>query len=117
MSRAEPQTVSLKGKPLPDLAPLGLTPAEAPADQPLLAVLVDAEQRPSRRALRLLGEQAAAIKDKGVAVVAVHTGTMADEDFKAWKQEAALPFPIGCLKGDPKRPALPGAPGPCRGSS
>jgi hypothetical protein len=85
---------------LPDLAPLGLTPEQAPADQALLAVLIDAEQRPSRRALRLLGEQAAAIKDKGVAVIVVQTGTMADDDFKAWKQEAALAFPIGCLKGD-----------------
>lgn len=101
--RAELQTARLKGKPLPDLAPLGLTPAEAPADQPLLAVLVDAEQRPSRRALRLLGEQAAGIKEKGVAVIVVHTGMMADEDFKAWKQEAALPFPVVSLKGDAEK--------------
>ena len=88
---------------MPDLAPLGLTPADAPADQPLLAVLIDAEQRPSRRALRLLGEEAATLKEKGVAVVAVHTGTMADDAFKAWKQEAALPFPVGCLKGEPEK--------------
>jgi len=98
-----PRIASLKGKPLPDLAPLGLTPADAPADQPLLAVLIDAEQRPSRRALRLLGEQAAALKAKGVAVVAVHAGTMAEDAFKAWKQEAALPFPIGCLKGESEK--------------
>jgi protocatechuate 3,4-dioxygenase beta subunit len=101
--RAEPQTAHLKGKPLPDLASLGLTTLEAPVDQPLLAVLVDAEQRPSRRTLRLLGEQAATIKDKGVNVIVVHTGTMADEDFKAWKQEAALPFPIVSLKGDAEK--------------
>ena len=100
---ASPRTASLRGKPLPDLASLGFTPAEAPADQPLLAVLIDAEQRPSRRALRLLGEQAAALKEKGVAVVAVHTGTMADDAFKAWKQEAALPFPVGCWKGEPEK--------------
>jgi hypothetical protein len=103
VSRAEPPIARLKGKPLPDLAPLGLTPADAPADQPVLAVLVDAEQRPSRRALRLLGEQAATIKDKGVVVIVVHTGTMADEDFKTWKQEAALPFPMVCLKGDAEK--------------
>jgi hypothetical protein len=35
--------------------------------------------------------------------VAVHTGTMAEDDFKAWKQQAALPFPIGCLKGDTEK--------------
>jgi hypothetical protein len=98
-----PRIASLKGKPLPDLAPLGLTAAEVPADQPVLAVLVDAEQRPSRRALRLLGEQAAVIQEKGVIVIVVHTGTMADEDFKTWKQEAALPFPIVSLKGDAEK--------------
>ena len=103
VSRAEPPIARLKGKPLPDLAPLGVTTAEAPADQPLLAVLVDAEQRPSRRALRLLGEQAAAIKEKGVVVIVVHTGTMADGEFKTWKQETALPFPVVSLKGDAEK--------------
>jgi hypothetical protein len=98
-----PQTTSLKGKPLPDLAPLGLTAADAPADQPLLAVLIDAEQRPSRRALRLLGEQAAVLKEKGVAVVVVQTGSMADDAFAAWKQEAGVPFPVGCVKGDAEK--------------
>jgi Carboxypeptidase regulatory-like domain len=102
-SMASPRTASLKGEPLPNLAPLGLTPADAPADQPLLAVLIDAEQRPSRRALRLLGEQAAALKAKGVALLAIHTGTMADDAFKTWKQEAALPFPVGCLKGESEK--------------
>jgi hypothetical protein len=95
-----PRAASLKGRPLPDLAPLGLAPADAPADQAVLAVLIDAEQRPSRRALRLLGEQAVALKEKGLAVIVVHTGTMADDAFKTWKQEAALPFSVGCLKGD-----------------
>jgi len=85
---------------LPDLAPLGLTPADAPADRPLLAVLIDAEQRPSRRAVRLLGEQAAALKGQGVTVVVVHAGAMADDAFAAWKQEAALPFPVGCMRGE-----------------
>jgi hypothetical protein len=103
VSRAELQTTHLKGKPLPDLSSLGVTPADAPADQPLLVVLIDAEQRPSRRALRLLGEQAAAIKDKGIAVMVVQTGTMGEEGFKTWKQEAALPFPMVSLKGDAEK--------------
>jgi len=101
--RVESPAARLKGKPLPDLAPLGLTPEQAPAEQPLLAVLIDAEQRPSRRVLRLLGEQVAAIKEKGVTVIVVHTGTMADDAFKAWKQEAALAFPVGYLKGDAEK--------------
>ena len=88
---------------MPDLAPLGLTPEQAPAERPLLAVLIDAEQRPSRRAQRLLGEQAAAIGDKGVAVIVIHTGTMTEDDFKAWQQEAALAFPVGYLQGDAEK--------------
>ncbi|MCX6925508.1 MAG: carboxypeptidase-like regulatory domain-containing protein [Verrucomicrobia bacterium] len=103
VQRAAPQTASLKGKPLPNLAPLGLAPSVAPADQPVLVVLFDAEQRPSRRALRLLGEQAGALKENGVAVLVVHTGSMADDAFNAWKQEAAVPFPIGCLKSDDEK--------------
>ena len=103
MRRVVRHNVSLKGKPLPDLAPLGLTAADAPADQPLLAVLIDAEQRPSRRAVRLLGEQAASFKEKGLAVIVLHAGTMSDDAFKAWEDEAALPFPVACLKGDAEK--------------
>jgi len=99
----ETPATRLKGKPLPDLAPLGLTPEQAPADQALLALLIDAEQRPSRRALRLLGEQAAALKEKGVAVIVVHVGTMTEDALKAWKQEAAVAFPVGCMKGDAEK--------------
>jgi hypothetical protein len=98
-----PRTTSLKGRPLPDLSPLGLTQAEVPADQPILAIVIDAEQRPSRRALRLLAEQASVLKEKGMAVVVLHTGTMSDDAFKAWKQEAALPFAVGRFKGDPEK--------------
>jgi hypothetical protein len=28
---------------------------------------------------------------------------MAEQDFKSWKQEAALPFPVGCLKEKPEK--------------
>jgi len=98
--RSEVRRVTLKGKPLPELAPVGLTAADAPADRVLLAVVIDAEQRPSRRALRLVGEQAGALKEKGVAVVAIQAGAMAEEAFKAWKEEAGTPFPIGCVAGD-----------------
>jgi hypothetical protein len=102
-SRPVSKRPSLKGKPLPDLAAVELGSEAAPAGKPLLLCLFDFEQRPSRRALRLLSEQAAALKEKGVAVVVVHTGTMADDAFKTWKQEAALPFPVGCLKGESEK--------------
>ena len=93
-----PRAAVLRGKPLPDLAATGLTAADTPADQPVLVLLIDAEQRPCRRVLRLLGEQAATLKQKGLAVVVLHSGDMAADAFAAWKQEAALPFPVGKLK-------------------
>jgi hypothetical protein len=103
MHREQHSTISLKGKPLPDLAPLGLTSSDVPADQPLLAVMIDAEQRPSRRVVRLLGDLAASFKEKGVAVVLIHSGGMTEDAFKTWKEEAALPFPVACMKGDAEK--------------
>jgi hypothetical protein len=102
--RAEgPRMTRLQGKPLPDLAPLGVAAADCPKDQPILAVLIDAEQRPSRRMLRQLADQAGAFKLKGVTVVVLQAGGMTEEAFAAWKKEAALPFPTGCLKGEPEK--------------
>jgi protocatechuate 3,4-dioxygenase beta subunit len=98
-----PRPVSLRGKPLPDLAAAGLTTDDVPANQPVLALLIDAEQRPCRRVLRLLGDQAPALKQKGVAVVVLQSGVMTDEAFIAWKQEAASPFPVGRLKQEPEQ--------------
>jgi uncharacterized GH25 family protein len=95
MRAAVARPVSLKGKPLPALAPLGLTAADAPAGQPLLAVLIDAEQRPSRHALKLLTEQAPMLKQKKVALLIIQARAMTDDAFTAWKQEAALSIPVG----------------------
>lgn len=100
---AAPRAASLKGKPLPDLAALGLTPAEVADGQVLLVALVDASQRPSRHALRLLGEQAAVLRQKKVAVIVLEAGGMTDEAFAAWKRESSLPFPAGRLRGDSEK--------------
>jgi protocatechuate 3,4-dioxygenase beta subunit len=100
---ASPEPAGLRGKALPDLGAAGLTTRDAPANQPVLALLIDAEQRPCRRVLRLLGDQAPALKQKGVAVVVLQSGVMADEAFIAWKQEAASPFPIARLKQEPEQ--------------
>lgn len=101
--RSTPPPAALKGRSLPDLTSYGLAVADAPADRPVLVVLIDAEQRPSRRALRLLADRAAALKEKGLAVVALQSGVMAEADFAAWKEETKLPFPVGCSKADPER--------------
>jgi hypothetical protein len=89
---------SLVAKALPDLSALGLTSTDAPTNHPVIVLLIDAEQRPSRRSLKLLTDQAAALKEKHVAVIILQAGSMADAAYADWLQEAALPFPIARLK-------------------
>ena len=98
-----PRASVLRGKPLPDLATAGLGAEDAPADRPVLVLLIDAEERPSRRVLRSLGEAAPALKQKGLAVVVLQSGDMAADAFNTWKQEAATPFPVGQLKQEPEK--------------
>ena len=93
-----PQSVALRGKPFPDLAATGLTAADAPVGQAILTLVMDAEQRPCRRLLSLLGDQATALKQKGVTVVVLQSGDMAEDAFTAWRQGAATPFAVGRLK-------------------
>jgi len=94
---------ALRGKPLPDLAAAGLDAADASADHPILALLIDAEQRPCRSVLRLLGDHAAVLKQKGVAVIVLHSGDMTEDAFNAWKQDAATAFPVVRLKQEPEK--------------
>ncbi len=97
--RAEsPPTVSLKGKPLPALPAAGLAPGDCPAGQSVLVLLVDAEQRPSRRALRVVGEKAALLKDRNLSVLIIQAGSMSSEAFEDWKKSAGIAFPVGCFK-------------------
>ncbi len=101
--RAAP-IVKLNGKPLPDPAALGLTAGDIPASNPVVVLMIDAEQRPSRRTLKLLTAQADALKKNHVAVIILQAGPMTDAAYAAWLQEAALPFPIARLK-DPSEKA------------
>jgi hypothetical protein len=96
--RPAPLVARLKGKQLPEVAPLGLSAADCPENKPILVALIDAEQRPSRRALRLLSEQAPALREKGVTVLVVQAAPMAEDAFNSWKSEAALPFAAGRMK-------------------
>jgi hypothetical protein len=103
VTRQSPRSATLKGRPLPDLAALGLTPADIPSDQPLLVLLIDTEQRPSRRALKLLTDRAADPKERPVPIVVIQAGGMTEDAFAAWKKETTLPFVTAFLKGDPEK--------------
>lgn len=98
-----PEFPTLTGKLLPDLAPFGLNSTNVPPGQPLLVMLVDVEQRPSRRALKVLAGQAAGLRQRGIVLVILQAGAMSDDAFADWKREAAIPLPIASLKGDADR--------------
>lgn len=104
-SAAQPRRASLKDKPLPDLAPLGLPADCLQSGKPVLLCLFDLEQRPSRRAIRVLAEQSDALKQKGITVLAVQAIAAAPEALKSWQESSPVPFPVGRLeaKSDPAR--------------
>jgi hypothetical protein len=91
---------SLVGHALPDLTASGLKAADAPASEPVIVLLIDAEQRPSRRTLEVLTDQATGLKAKPVAVVVLEVGSMTESDYAGWLQGATLPFLITRLKGN-----------------
>lgn len=91
--QSAPERASLVGKPLPNLAPLGLAPDAAAAGQPLLLCLLDIEQRPSRRVAQLLAEQCDSLRRKGLTVLAIHAGTQAGA-LDQWRSASPVPFPI-----------------------
>jgi UTP-glucose-1-phosphate uridylyltransferase len=98
-----PQRPSLKGRPLPDLAALGLAAEAVPTGKPVLLCLADVEQRPSRRAMRLLAEQFEALKQKGITVLAVQAAAISEDSFKAWREANSLPFAVGRLAEKPDK--------------
>ena len=90
-----PQRLSLKGKPLPDLAPLGLSLEATPEGKRLLVCLFDQSQRPSRRYLKLLTEQQEALRAKGVSLLAIQAAAATPEAWQEWKAANPVPFPVG----------------------
>jgi protocatechuate 3,4-dioxygenase beta subunit len=93
-SRPASKRVSLSGKPLPDLAPAGLDAAVVPAGKAVLLCLLDIEQRPSRRLARLLAERHDALRQKGIAVVAIYAGSQT-QALADWQTASPVPFPVG----------------------
>ena len=86
---------SLKGHPLPELSPFGLSADSLPTGRPALICLFDCEQRPSRRCLNELAGQQAALRQKGLALAAIQATTVEEATLKAWKESSRVSFPVG----------------------
>lgn len=95
--RETPKRPSLRGKPLPDLAPLELGADAVAAGKPILLCLFDIEQRPSRRFVKQLAEQYDALHQQGVSVLGAQAAVTTVEAFKDWKDGNPVPFPVGRL--------------------
>jgi protocatechuate 3,4-dioxygenase beta subunit len=90
----------LKGKPLPPLKDLGIDlPADA-TDKMLLVCFWDMGQRPSRNCITRLAAQAAALREKGVRIVAIHAGQVEDSALRQWIEANKIPFASGTISGN-----------------
>jgi len=99
-----PEPPSLVEKALPALDALGVA-----ADTTGKCVLVcfwSAEERPSRRCLRMLAERAVDIDEKGVAAVAVHAFPMDDKALAEWKERFKITFEMVALGESAKQARL-----------
>ncbi|MHC1764787.1 MAG: carboxypeptidase regulatory-like domain-containing protein [Verrucomicrobiia bacterium] len=95
VERVARRRVPLKGRPLPDLAPLGFS-ANAAGSGPVLLCLFDSEQRPSRHVIRTLGERHDVLQKK-VTVLGVQAAVVSSETLQEWRDANPLPFPVGCF--------------------
>lgn len=96
----EPKAVSLVGKPLPDLAPVGLSDAaQAAAGKGVLVCFFDMDQKPSRRTVLALAAKAAELEAKGLVVVLVQAAAVEKDRLDAWMAEQKVPFPAGVVPG------------------
>ena len=95
---------SLVGKPLPDLGRMkvNLAPTQAKGNM-ILVCFWDMNQRPSRRCISRLAEQAGQLKQKGVIIVAVQASKVDEEKLNEWVKRNNIPFPVGTIQGDPEK--------------
>ena len=90
-----PKRGSLIGRSLPSLTSANLQTNAAAAGKPVLLCLFESQQRPSRRAIRVLSDQYESLRQKGVTVLAIQAAVVADDAYDQWKQENSVPFKIG----------------------
>ena len=92
---------SLVGKPLPDLADLGVTAdSENLAGKRILLCFWNMEERPSRHCLQELAAKAGELEKKNVVVLAVHAGDIDPDALENQARSVGIPFPVYALKGD-----------------
>ena len=93
--------LSLKGKSMPSLEELGFSALRENFEgRSILLCFFDMNQRPSRNAVIQLARQAAELKQKGVAVIAIQTSKVAEDKLNKWVKDQSISFPVGMVRSD-----------------
>ena len=96
----EPEPPTMTGKTLPDLRNIKCESGSSSNPEGMtLLCFWDMNQRPSRHCLQQLSKNAQQLKDKNIAVVAVHT-KVDKNTLNKWIAENNIPFSIGLIEGD-----------------
>ncbi|MBN2131669.1 MAG: redoxin domain-containing protein [Sedimentisphaerales bacterium] len=66
----------------------------------LLVCFFDMNQRPARRCVVQLAEEAKDLEEEGVQVVAVQAPDVDEDELAAWAARQKIPFPVGRIEGD-----------------
>jgi hypothetical protein len=95
---------SLVGQVLPALKDIGLESAAARLqNQRVLLCFFDLGQRPSRRCMDLLVQQAEALREKGITVAAIQAAATDEGAWKTWVKERSGALRFGQIKKDTEK--------------
>jgi len=94
----------LIGKPLPDFENIKIdfSPEQAKGKR-LLLCFWDMNQRPSRNCVKQLGQKIQELKEKEIAIFAVHASKIEQEKLDEWIKENEIDLPVGLITGDEKK--------------
>lgn len=98
--RVPPKPKSLLSSAIPNWESLDLsTKTDIPPDKPLLICFWDMEQRPSRRLVTQLAQQAQTLNGHDVKTVLIQVTEIEQETLDQWLSRYEIPFRRCCLKG------------------
>ena len=95
---------SLVNKTLPDFQGIkvDLAPDQA-KDNIMLVCFFDMQQRSSRNCITQLAKQTESLKEKGLAVVAIHVSNIDENTLNEWVKKNNIPFPVGMIQDDEEK--------------
>ncbi len=98
------QSKSQLDKTPPKLSDFGTECAQADINgKNLIVCFFDMQQRPSRRYVLELAEQAEKLKEKSITIVAVQATAVDENELDEWVENNNIPFPVGMIEAEEKK--------------